>query len=187
MEAHRSFERFEKQHEVGAGEHPHHARHTALIVAVMACLLAVASFLANESVKEVITGETHRADASAELANNLVKIDVAEGNATMLRVLGEGNPAERQAAAAARDHEARVIEDLAPADKHLNEEIVDHEHEVDHANTKHVDFELGEVGLEVGIVLASVSLITRRRWLLGFAGTAAAAGAVLVLVGVLFV
>jgi hypothetical protein len=43
------------------------------------------------------------------------------------------------------------------------------------------------VGLEVGIVLASVSLITRRRWLLGFAGTAAAAGAVLVLVGVLFV
>jgi len=187
MEAHRHYERFEQQRDVAGGEHPHHARHTALVVAVMACLLAVATFLANEAVKEVITGETHRADASAQLENNRVKIDVAEGNATMLRVLGEGNAAERKAAAAAREHEARVAEDLAPADSHLEAEIEDHEHEVDHANTQHVDYELGEVGFEVGIVLASVSLITRRRWLLGFAVAAAAAGALLVLVGALFV
>jgi hypothetical protein len=187
MEAHRSYERFEQQHEVaGDGEHPHHARHTALIVAVMACLLAVATFLANEAVKEVITGETHRADTSAQLESNRVKIDVAEGDATMLRVLGEGNSAERKAAAAARAHEERVMTELNPADHHLSEEIDDHEHEVDHANAQYVDYELGEVGLEVGIVLASVSLITRRRWLLGFASAAAAAGLVLVLVGVLF-
>jgi hypothetical protein len=188
MEARRSFERFENQHQaVGDGEHPHHARHTALVVAVMACLLAVATFLANEAVKEVITGETHRADASAQLENNQVKIDVAEGDATMLRVLGEGSPAEREAAAAARAHEAHVTKELAPTDAQLNEEIGDDEEEVDHANTQHVNYELGEVGLEVGIVLASVSLITRRRWLLGFAAAAAATGALLVLVGVLFV
>lgn len=187
MEAHRSYERFEQHHEAAGGEHPHHARHTALVVAVMACALAVATFLANEAVKEVITGETHRADASAQLEDNLVKIDVAEGNSTMLRVLGEGSPAEREAAAAASAHEARVTEELAPTDGHLQAEIGDHEEEVDHANTQHVDYELGEVGLEVGIVLASVSLITRRRWLLGFAGAAASAGVLLVLVGVLFV
>jgi Domain of unknown function (DUF4337) len=185
MEAHRSYERFEQGHQVGAAEHPHHARHTALVVALMACLLAVATFLANESVKEVITGETHRADASAQLEDNRVKIDVAEGNATMLRVLGEGSPAEGKAAAAARGHEARVAGELGPRDAHLHEEIADDEHEVDHANTKHVDFELSEVGLEVGIVLASVSLLTRRRWLLGLAGGAAAAGLVLLLVGLL--
>lgn len=115
MEAHRAYERFEKQHESGGvGEHPYHARYTALAVAVMACLLAVASFLANEAVKEVITGETHRADASAQLETNRVKIDVAGGNATMLRVLGEGNPAERRAADAARAHEAHVVEELGP-------------------------------------------------------------------------
>jgi hypothetical protein len=187
MEAHRSYERFEQGRELSAGdgEHPHHARITALIVAVMACFLALATFLSNEAVKEVITGETHRADASARLESNRVKIDISRGNATMLRVLAEGDEAERQAADAAREHEARVGEELRPADAHLNREIDEHQQEVDHANTKHIDFELGEVGLEVGIVLASVSLITRRRWLLGVAGGAAAVGVLLVLAGVL--
>jgi uncharacterized protein DUF4337 len=188
MEAHRSFERFEKQHQsTGDGEHPHHASHTALVVAVMACLLAVATFLSDEAVKEVITGETHRADASAQLESNQVKIDVAQADATMLRVLGEGNPAEGRAAAAAQAHEARVVKELGPRDVHLNEEVDHHEHEVDHADTKHIDYELGEVGLEVGIVLASVSLITRRRWLLSLAGAAASAGVLLVLLGLLLV
>ena len=44
-----------------AGEEPiwsRHGRQAALLVAVMAAFLAVATFLANEAVKEVITGET---------------------------------------------------------------------------------------------------------------------------------
>jgi Domain of unknown function (DUF4337) len=187
VEAHRSYERFEQGHQVVDGEHPLHARSAALIVAVMACFLAVATFLSNEAVKEVITGETHRADASARLESNRVKIDVAEGNATMLRVLGAASPVERQAAASAREHEARVAEELGPTDARLAGEIDEHQQEVDEANTKHIDFELGEVGLEVGIVLASVSIIARRRWLLGFSAVAASAGILLVAIGLLFV
>jgi ABC-type nickel/cobalt efflux system permease component RcnA len=187
VEAHRSYERFEQGHQLTGGEHPLHARTAALLVAVMACFLAVATFLSNETVKEVITGETHRADASAQLESNRVKIDVAEGNATMLRVLGAASPAEEQAAAAARQHETKVMEELAPTDARLGHEIDHHEHEVDDANTKHVDFELGEVGLEVGIVLASVSIIVRRRWLLGLSAAAATAGILLVGIGLLIV
>jgi Domain of unknown function (DUF4337) len=41
------------------------------------------------------------------------------------------------------------------------------------------------VGLQVGIVLASVSIIARRRWLLGVADAAATAGVALLLVGLL--
>ena len=188
MEAHRSYERFERGHRIaGEGEHPHHARNAALLVAVMACFLAVATFLSNEAVKEVITGETHRADASAQLESSRVKIDIARGNSTLLRVLGGGDPAERGAAEAADEHEARVVEELRPADAHLNEEIAEHQSEVDEANSKHVDYELGEVGFEVGIVLASVSIIARRRWLLAAAGGAARVGALLLLVGLLLV
>jgi hypothetical protein len=151
----------------------------------MAALLAVATFLANEAVKEVITGETHRADNSAQLETNRLKIEVNEGNSTLLRVLGRGTAGERQAAAAARARERRVVHELEPEDARLRGEISTHEGEIDDANTSHIDFELAEVGLEVGIVLASVSIIAHRRWLLGAGGAAASAGVLLIVIGLL--
>jgi hypothetical protein len=191
VEAHRSYERFEQGHQLASdGEGhvgPHYGRNAALVVAVMAAFLAVATFLSNEAVKHVITGETHRAEASARLETNRIRIDVAEGNATMLRVLSAGGPREHHAAAAASEHEARIVEELEPADAHLRAEIEHYSDDTDHANTQHIDYELAEVGLQVGIVLASVSIIARRRWLLGAAGAAATAGVVLLLVGLLLV
>jgi hypothetical protein len=188
MEAHRSYERFEQGHQAAGGDWhggPHYARYAAMVVAVIAAFLAVATFLANEAVKEVITGETHRADSSAQLESNTLKIEINKGNATLLKVLGTGGPAEREAAAATRAHEAKVVQELEPADAELEHEIADHETEIGHANTQHLDYELAEVGLEVGIVLASVSIIAQRRWLLGLAGAAATAGIVLVGAGLL--
>lgn len=188
MEAHRSYERFEQGHQAAGGDWhagPHYARHAAMIVAVIAAFLAIATFLANEAVKEVITGETHRADASAQLESNTLKIEINKGNSTLLKVLGSGAGVEQEAAAATRAHEAKVVDELEPADAELKHEVVDHETEVDHANTQHIDYELAEVGLEVGIVLASVSIIAQRRWLLGLAGAAASAGVVLAGVGLL--
>jgi hypothetical protein len=188
MEAHRSYERFEQGHHVaGGGELPHHAQLAAVTVAVIACLLAVATFLSNEALKEVITGETHGGTASARLETNQVNIDIAKANASLLRVLAAGSPARFRAAAQAREHEEHLFEHLRPADHHLNEEIAAHNSEVDHANTKHLDFELAEVAFEVGIVLASISIIARRRWLLGAAGAAATAGVALLAVGLIIV
>jgi hypothetical protein len=189
MEAHRSYERFEQGQQMSGGEEwhpgPHYARHAAMVVAVLAAFLAIATFLSNEAVKEVITGETHRADASAQLESNRLKIEINRGNSTLLEVLGRGGAGEQQAAAQARAQEGRIVGELEPADTHLREEIADHEREVGHANTQHIDYELAEVGLEVGIVLASVSIIARRRWLLGAAGAAATAGIALLAVGLL--
>jgi hypothetical protein len=188
VEAHRSYERFEQGHQLAAGAEgvgPHYGRNAALVVAVMAAFLAIATFLSDEAVKEVITGETHRADAAARLESNRVKIDVAEGNSTMLRVLGAGSAQARYAAAEADRHEARIATELRPADAHLNTEIERHGHDVDRANTQHVEYELAEVGLQVGIVLASVSIIARRRWLLAIGGAVATAGVALLLIGLL--
>jgi hypothetical protein len=189
MEAHRSVERFEHGHRNVAGEldTPDFARQAALLVAVMAALLAIATFLSNESVKEVITGETQRADASSRLESNQLKIDVAGGNSTLLRVLGEGSGNEGPAARAARAHEARIHEELEPADHHINEEIDHDAHEVDHYNSKHLLYELAEVALEVGIVLSTVSIIAKRRWLLGGGVGVALIGTVLLLIGALAV
>src|SRR5262249_61128650 len=93
-------ERFEAGPRAGGGElaTPQFARQAALVVAVMAAFLAVATFLSNEAVKEVITGETNRADTSSRLESNQLKIDVAGGNATMLKVLAHGPHDQAQAA-----------------------------------------------------------------------------------------
>ncbi len=169
----------------GEGGSGHYARNAAMAVAVMAAFLAIATFLSNEAVKHVITGETHRAGASAQLETNRVKIDVANGNSVLLRVLGVGSERERHAAVEARRHEARIAEELRPVDARLGHQIQDYKHETDHANTQHTDYELAEVGLEVGIVLATVSIIARRRWLLVAGGAAASAGVVLMVAGLL--
>jgi hypothetical protein len=146
MEAHRSYERFEQGRHVAASEElPRHAQKAALAVAVIAGFLAVATFLSNEALKEVIT----------------------------------------DAAAKARELETRVVERLRPTDVHLEEEIRANRSEVDHANDRHLALELAEVGFEIGIVLASVSIIARRPWLLGGAAAAALAGAALLAVGLL--
>lgn len=184
MEAHRSVERFEQGHRVdGELDTPGFARQAALIVAVMAALLAVATFLSNEAVKEVITGETNRADTSSRLESNQLKIDVAGGNATMLRVLANGPHAEAAAAVKARAHEARIRGELLPTDRTLTEEMHHDEEHVDHYNSKHLLDELAEVGLEVGIVLATVSIIAHRRWLLGLGTAVGIVGAILLVVG----
>src|ERR1700760_1598287 len=125
MEAHRSVERFEQGNRAGGGEPevPSFSRQAAWVVAVMAALLAIATFLSNESVKEVITGETHRADTSSKLEANQLKIDVAEGGGELLRVLADGPHDERAAAAAAAIHDRRVEKQLVPVDHKLVEEM----------------------------------------------------------------
>jgi hypothetical protein len=184
MPAHRSVERFENSHH-GSGEldTPGFARQAALIVAVMAAFLAVATFLSNEAVKEVITGETHRSDTSSRLESNQLKIDVAGGAATMLRVLADGPHDEAEAAVAAAAYERRIEHELAPADHRLVEEEHHDEEHVDHYNDKHLLYELAEVALEVGIVLATVSIIAHRRWLLGTGAAVGIVGTVLLVVG----
>jgi hypothetical protein len=186
MEAHRSYERFERNHEVAlGGAHPSFAHTAAFAVAVMAAFLALAAFLSNEAVKEVVTGETHRADSTAQLESNRVKIDLANGNSDLLRVLGAGGAAEARAADAARAHEAHIADDLRPVDARLADKIDEYEHHVEDADNQHVLYEIAEVGLEVGIVLASVSIIVRRRWLLGIGSVVGAAGVVALAVGLL--
>lgn len=182
-------ERFESGHRVTGGEldTPQFARQAALVVAILAAFLAVATFLSNEAVKEVITGETNRAGTSSRLESNRLKLDVAGGNATMLKVLAKGRRDEAAAAVAAAAHEQRIAKELVPADEALVEEMGHDEEHVTHYNHKHLLYELAEVGLEVGIVLSTVSIIAHRRWLLGGGIALGLIGAILLVAGLITV
>jgi hypothetical protein len=189
MPAHRSVERFEQgSHEAGGElDTPQFARQAALVVAVLAAFLAVATFLSNEAVKEVITGETNRADTSSRLESNQLKIDVAGGAATMLKVLADGPADEAKAAVAAKVHEQRIETELVPTDHALVKQMHADEEHVDHYNDKHLLYELAEVALEVGIVLSTVSIIAHRRWLLGGGVAVGLIGTVLLIAGLVTV
>src|SRR5436305_3874302 len=95
----------------------------AVVVAVLAAFLAIATFLSNEAVKEVITGETKAADTSAQLEANDVKTIIANADALLLRVVGTGNPKEAAAATKAEELEKKVQSELKPTDRRLAAEI----------------------------------------------------------------
>src|SRR3954447_18833653 len=123
MAAHEASHRFER---IPRGELDNFARTAAILVAVLAALLALATFLSNEAIKEAITGETKVADTTAVMEANEVKRNVAESNAQILRVVAVGSPLARGANAKAQALDARIENELAPIDRRLAGQI-DHD------------------------------------------------------------
>src|SRR3954470_8544530 len=115
MEAHEALRRHD--HLLG-DDHPRDglARQAALVVAVIAAFLAVATFMANEAVKEAITGETKAADTTARLEANETKLTIADGNTTLLRVIGAGSATQKAHQTKAQARQAQIKRELAPVD-----------------------------------------------------------------------
>jgi Domain of unknown function (DUF4337) len=182
MAAHESLHRFER---IPHGELDNLARTAAILVAVLAALLAIATFLSNEAMKEVITGETKVADATAVMEANEVKRIVAESNAQILRVVAVGSPLAQDATAKALALDVRIEKELAPTDRQLADQINDEQRKRDRADDLHLVFELSAIGFEVGIVVAGISMIVRRRWLLAGGGVAGLAGVAFMIAGLI--
>jgi hypothetical protein len=184
-----SLEQFESSHRVTEGRsdphHPHLVRDAAVLVAVLAALLAVASFLAESAMKHVLTGETRAADVSARRQANAVRTTVAENDVVLLRVIGAGSAAERRAATQAAEIERDLVSRYGPIDARLQREIAGEQHARDHAEEQHRLYELSSVALQIAIVLASISIIARSAWLLRGGGALGVGAIGLLLAGLL--
>jgi Domain of unknown function (DUF4337) len=182
MEAHEAIGRVETMH--GSGhEGGGLASAAAVVVAVLAAFLAIATFLANEQVKEVITDETKGADLSAQFEVNDVKSTIAANDAVLLRTVGTGNP---KALAHAEKLEMRRATELAPRDAQLRVQIAAAASLRTKSDQKHLLYEIAEVGLQVGIVLAGISILARRRWLLAGGTALGLVGAVVLFAGLAY-
>jgi Domain of unknown function (DUF4337) len=189
MEAHEAVGRFERVaegHDLSHGPMGRLARDAAFLVALLAGFLAIATFLANEAIKEVIQGETRASDTDARLEANDVKTTIAGSNSVLLRVVGEGSPKQAVAAAKATELENRIESEFVPLDRKLTAAVAADQRERDHADTQHLIYELAEVGFQIGIVLAGVSILTRRRWLLAGGGLLGVAGLVFLITGLAY-
>jgi hypothetical protein len=184
MEAHEALRRHEH---VSGDDHPRDglARQAALVVAIIAAFLALASFMANEAIKEAITGETKAADASARHEANETKLAVADSTTTLLGVIDAGAPNQKADVIKAQAQQAQIKRELVPIDRRLSQEIEADHADRDHAEDRHLFFELSAVALQIGIVLAGISILARRRWLLSAGGLVAVTGVGVLILGIL--
>jgi hypothetical protein len=168
----------------GPGHHlDRFTRRAAVLVAMLAGLLAVATLLSNEAVKESINSATHAADSHTLYETNEVKAYLSRGQARELELLAEG--ASSSKAAQAERHAAQLdmqaANSFAPRDRLLarRSDAAEREHETH--DEQHFRYELAMVALEIAIVLASIAIITRLGWLIGGGLLGGVAGVALIL------
>jgi Domain of unknown function (DUF4337) len=181
VEAREAFERHERAHQaVGqGGAEPSFTMQAAITVAVLAAFLAIATFLVNEAVKDAIQNETKASEADSHVTSFETQSETALLDGAILRSLSvSGDRGLSAASKAGADELDKHTKEFDQAAKALKGDAADAREEVDHANQQHLIYELAVVGVQIGIVLASVSIIARRRflltgsWVLGVAGVA---------------
>ena len=189
MESHEALKRFEKVvqgHEDSEGDGGKLARAAAIAVAVLAAFLAVATYLGNQATTRVITEETKGADTQARFEANDIKTTVATSDAVLLRVVGTGNPKEATAVAKAEELESRVQTELKPTDQALSAKIGADQTDRSRVEQRHKLYAVSEVALQVAIVLAGISILVRRQWLLACGGLLGATGVGFLIVGLTY-
>jgi Domain of unknown function (DUF4337) len=158
-------------------------RHAAMLVSLMAALLAIASLAGTRASTEAILSQEKASDTYNEYQANSLKRHVNLDDAAALRILAAGGPqadkAETQAAALERDVATKYQpnqDDLLPKAQAL-------EHERDLAESRHRGFQSAEAAFQLGIVLASISIVARSRPLLAVAAALGVVGLILALNG----
>jgi hypothetical protein len=162
-------------------------RRAAVIIAVLAGLLAVSTLLSGEAAKESINHQTRAALASNLGETNAIKAFIGASAARQLRLLAgtQSSPREAQALRRAASLDDQVARTFGPRERVLTRRA--EAFEATHANEdeKYFRFEYASASLEIGIVLGSIAIITRLRWLFGGGILAGVVGVAFMLAGLL--
>jgi hypothetical protein len=155
--------------EVAAERQENAGRNAAVVVSVMAAMLAIASLAGSRSSTEAILAQAKASDTWNEFQANSLKRHVNLDDAALLRILAAGSPAAAGAEKQAASLEQAVNTKYQPAQDELMPRAQELEHERDLAEARHRGFQTSEAAFQLGIVLSSISIVARARWLL-FAG-----------------
>ncbi len=159
------------EHAEEAAEHREDfGRHAAVVVSIMAALLAIASLAGSRASTEAILAQAKASDTYNEYQANSLKRHINLDDATQLRVLAAGSPNEAAAGQQADSLEQAVATKYQPTQDELLPVAQDLEHERDLAESRHRGFQTAEAAFQLGIVLASISIVARARWLLMVGG-----------------
>jgi hypothetical protein len=158
-------EGFEQAHEhLEHAAHGHKgASHTtpAIIIAVMAAALALTEFAAKDAQSNSLTNHVAASDTWAQYQAKSVRRTVLSSEAELLESLPSAdNPAIKKRADDARANADRMrSESGADGMEQLSEKAHGQEHLRDHEMHRTHTLEIGSGGLQIAIVLASVSVV----------------------------
>ena len=165
--------------EVAAERQETAGRNAAVVVSVMAAMLAIASLAGSRASTEAILAQAKASDTWNEFQANSLKRHVNLDDAAQLRILAAGGPAAAEAEKQATALEQAVKDKYQPAQDDLMPKALDLEHERDMAEARHRGFQTSEAAFQIGIVLSSISIVARARWLLIVGGGLGVIGMVL--------
>ena len=154
-----------------------------VVVAVMAALLAFASVAEKRAITDLLLADNGIVDANNLVESNAIKQHVNEGAAAVLRALagsGVGDPQAREQAAAL---DQAVATTYRPAQEAQTERLHRLEHDRKRQEGRYEAFELAETVVQVGIVFATLAVLTRAARLLWLSLALGALTALLLLVG----
>lgn len=168
----------------GGGHHGDRiARRVAVLIAVLAAVLAVTEMGEKSSQNDYLTAHIQASDHWAFFQAKNIRSTVQTAAAEVMEAApNAAEPAVRKRIDAARAEAARLRDDPVQGDgsKQIREIATASEHTRDHAFHRYHLYELAVGGLQIAIVLASVSVVTRMVWL---AFGAAAIGGIAALFG----
>jgi Domain of unknown function (DUF4337) len=163
-------------------EHAEHAHHdpslapATLTMAILAVLVAIASLLGHRSHTEEILLQNKATDQWGFYQAKNIRLHVDEFASSLMGVVetkdAEGSAKLKEKYGAEAERYKDELKDIQTDAKKL-------ENEVEAASIKANRFDLGEVFLEIGLVVTSITLLTRRKafWYLGLVCAAIGMGA----------
>ena len=135
-------------------------------------------------MKDAIQNQTKVSDADAKLQTFKTQVLIFNSDQLLLTLFANGADQNLAKGAGAGLKELNTASKrIKPDQDKLAEVVKEKGKEVKDANDKHLLYELAAVLLQIAIVLASVSIIARRRFLLYGGQFLGAAGVVVLVVG----
>jgi hypothetical protein len=157
------FEHAQEHLEHAAHEHGGSTSHTraAIIIGIMAAVLAITEFVAKDAATDYLTNHIAASDTWAQYQAKSVRRTILTAQADLLESMPAGDdPLIKKRIADARANADRMgSEPGADGMEQLAEKAHEQEHERDHEMHRNHILEIASGGLQIAIVLASISVV----------------------------
>lgn len=131
----------------------------SLAISILAVLVAMVTVLGHRSHTDAILSQSHAGDTWTQYGEKKVRYDQTDGNADLLSLQPNSNNEKVEAKLA--EYRARQ-EKLKNELEELMKQAHEYEAEVKHGEAQATRYDLGEALLQIGVVLCSITLFTRR-------------------------
>lgn len=140
----------------------------AVTMSILTVLVAMATLLAHRAATDKLLLQTKATDQWAYYQAKNIRLHEMQSVADMLGVLA---PADKEKAATMREKYQKEVERYQSDKDDISEKAKEFEAEGGHISHREDRFDLAEVILEIGLIICSLTLITRKMgfWYAGIA------------------